>query len=866
MLILTIFFLKLINIDIQIRGPAEAYLVEYEQSRYDDFLKALCIEFAAETNPPDTRQLAGLYIKNMITGYSKEVRLEKEQKWVNAPSDIKDEARTAFMQALGSQIRTVSHTAAQVLAAYGAVDIPLGEFSTLVENLRTYVSMDEVPVQCKVSCLECLGYLCETLYSSDNEDALPRDVTNKILDAIITGNNESNPIEMRKAATNALYNTLPFASGSFEEPSAAERDMILKSLCSSMVCKGEDFQPIRQAAYQCLEVITENYYEFLGPYIEHIYHISVDAIANDEEEVSAQAIQFWNSVCLEEITRNDDLENGIKETKHLRIMKTAAAGLIGLILQGSIKESDADADEEASCKVDRAQAFLDNMSECIGDEIVPLVLPFITANIRSEQWNLREAAVNAFGFILYGPKEATIQPVITEAFTILQATTADPNEAVARAAMWTIGRICSYHSAIIQPMITQLWQTIDATLSKVPPNAKTQSMACTALYHIAISCEEHADADTNMLSQFMRPAIMKILNKDVNHALVSGEENITDSYEAVNMMVMNSAKDQIPFVKMILTEALTRLEATFTSDDPQARMALQGHLSALVGVCIQKMPVTELDEQLCDRIMTCLLNVVSDVNSSALQDSYMAMGFLIDKLESQFEKYSVHVLTALFGALQKFDDHATCVTVITVFGDVCRAMGEKINGATCDALVTAILKLLSSDEVEKIIKPPAIALFSDIALAIGEHFEKYSNVVVQILIKAGKSVVLTNEDEDYDEFVMNMRDSILEAFIGIVQGLKDKNRQDVISPYQGDMLDFLILCGKDSIDNEDHSSVLKNAIGLCGDLVQAFEAKIVPKIANSECSNLVAAGAQHEDTDIKEVSNWVKTLVLQFQG
>lgn len=42
-----------------------------------------------------------------------------------------------------------------------------------------------------------------------------------------------------------------------------------------------------------------------------------------------------------------------------------------------------------------------------GDAIVPLVMPFVTANIQkadgAESWRLREAATFAFGSILEGP-------------------------------------------------------------------------------------------------------------------------------------------------------------------------------------------------------------------------------------------------------------------------------------------------------------------------------------------------------------------------------------------------------------------------------------------------------------------------------
>ena len=59
-----------------------------------------------------------------------------------------------FLQAILSPVHVVSHTAAQILAAYGAVDTERGDWPTLLPALLNNIANPEVAVQPKVSSLE----------------------------------------------------------------------------------------------------------------------------------------------------------------------------------------------------------------------------------------------------------------------------------------------------------------------------------------------------------------------------------------------------------------------------------------------------------------------------------------------------------------------------------------------------------------------------------------------------------------------------------------------------------------------------------------------------------------------------------------
>ena len=64
-----------------------------------------------------------------------------------------------FLQAILSPVHVVSHTAAQILAAYGAVDTERGDWPTLLPALLNNIANPEVAVQPKVSSLEVCTHM-----------------------------------------------------------------------------------------------------------------------------------------------------------------------------------------------------------------------------------------------------------------------------------------------------------------------------------------------------------------------------------------------------------------------------------------------------------------------------------------------------------------------------------------------------------------------------------------------------------------------------------------------------------------------------------------------------------------------------------
>lgn len=69
-------------------------------------------------------------------------------------------------------------------------------------------------------------------------------------------------------------------------------------------------------------------------------------------------------------------------------------------------------------------------------------------------------------------------------------------------------------------------------------------------------------------------------------------------------------------------------------------------------------------------------------------------------------------------------------------------------------------------------KPAILQCFGDIAQAIGPHFEKYLNVVALVLQQAATVVMSDNGAFEMLDYVISLREGIMDAWSGIILALK----------------------------------------------------------------------------------------------
>lgn len=523
-------------------------------------------------------------------------------------------------------------------------------------------------------------------------EAIDASVVNQILSSIIDGLRLERSIDVRKAAITALNNSLAFTAKNFE--SSVERDAIVRAVCESS--QAQDVK-IRERAYECFATIADLYYDKLQTYVETIFQLSVTAIRTDVPEVGMQAIELWNTICDQEINIIVDIENeDIGAEQLLNLTTHAAPTLVPLLLERMTNQEE-DSDDDDTWNISMAAAtLLEAIARTIEDGVVDLVLPFVTQNINNSNWRLKEAALMAFGMILDGPTGEKLSPLVVQAMPILINCLRDQNTLVRDTSAWTIGRICELHKNslsgdILPAMVTGLSASLE------DPVPKVVSQACFAVHNLAEACSDESEAPTNVLSHFMPMMLQKLLAVTVRQDC--DEENVrTAAYEAVNMMVENSAVDMQPLVVQLLSETLNRLEQS-TTMSAQDRMHVQSCLCSLVGEIVKKLDVNQLNS-FSDRIMLLLHKVFEGKGAVAHEDAFMAIGFLIEKMGSAFIRYVAYFQQPLIAGLKSIEEHQLVTVAVGVVGDLCRALGAQIL-PLCDEIMRCLLELLQSQVLNR---------------------------------------------------------------------------------------------------------------------------------------------------------------------
>ncbi|KAL6177827.1 hypothetical protein ACLB2K_049349 [Fragaria x ananassa] len=862
---ITQFLLNAQAVDGNVRKHAEENIRQFQEQNLPSFLFSLAAELANDDKPVESRKLAGLILKNALDAKEQHRKFELAQRWIALDPNAKAQIRACLLKTLSSPAHDARSTASQVIAKLAGIELPIKQWPELIEALLS--NNNQLPAHTRQATLETLGYICEEV----SPEVVEQDHVNKILTAVVQGmsSSESNN-DVRLAATRALYNALSFAQANFSNDT--ERDYIMRVVCEATLSPEVK---IRQAAFECLVSISSTYYEKLSPYIQDIFTITAKAVKEDEEPVALQAIEFWSSICDEEI---DILEEyggdftGDSVIPCFYFIKQALPALIPLLLETLLKqEEDQDQDEGAWNIAMAGGTCLGLVARTVGDDVVPLVMPFIEENISKPDWRQREAATYAFGSVLEGPSPEKLMSLVNHALNfMLNALMKDPNNHVKDTTGWTLGRIFEFlhGSAYDTPIITQAncQQIITVLLQSMKDVPNVAEKACGALYFLAQGFEDSGSSSTQ-LTPFFQDIIQALL--DVTHREDAGESRLrTAAYESLNEVVRCCTDETAPMVMQLVPIIMNELHQTLeaqrlSSDERDKQNELQGLLCGCLQVIIQKLgssdPTKYVFMQYADQMMQLFLRVFSCKSATAHEEAMLAIGALAYSTGSDFAKYMSEFYKYLEMGLQNFEDYQVCAITVGVVGDISRALEDKIL-PYCDGIMTQLLKNLSSNQLHRSVKPPIFSCFGDLALAIGENFDKYLMYAMPMLQSAAElSVQTSGADDDIIEYTNTLRNGILEAYSGVLQGFKGSAKSQLLMPHAPHILQFLdsLYMAKDMDD-----VVMKTAIGVLGDLADTLGGNAAPLIQQCASSRgFLNECLQSEDNLVREAGEWAQLAI-----
>ncbi|KAJ3095729.1 karyopherin beta [Physocladia obscura] len=221
----------------------------------------------------------------------------------------------------------------------------------------------------------------------------------------------------------------------------------------------------------------------------------------------------------------------------------------------------------------------------------------------------------------------------------------------------------------------------------------------------------------------------------------------------------------------------------------------------------------------------------------------------------------------IIAALQNPQDHNLTSYAVGMIGDICRSINEQAL-PYCRDYMTYLVENLKSPVLDRQVKPSIISTFGDIAFAAGGEFESLLEPVMQIIEQAMQMTVLPpNQTRTYADidYVNSLREGILEAYVGITQGLNSGQKVHLLSNYVERMFLFM-----ESVENdEEHTeSAVMSMAGLIGDISDSFPERHLQAIYSKPWVDklLKELKLPYYRTKNYDLTRWVRSRVKRQIG
>ncbi|TLD27739.1 importin subunit beta-1 [Venturia nashicola] len=806
--------------DATTRSNAENQLNQAAEADFSGYLSRLATELANEQAALNIRIAAGLALKNSFSARDYSRLKAVQERWLTQiDPTVKTNVKALALQTLHSANSRAGQASAQFIAAIAAIELPRSQWPELMQTLVDAVGSGEKHQ--RQASLTTIGYICDT-EDQELRDSLAAH-SNAILTAVIQGaRKEETDLDVRYAAITALSDSLEFIRSNFENE--GERNYIMQVICEATQA---DDSRIQQGSYGCLNRIMGLYYDKMQFYMEKaLFGLTVQGMRNEEEDVSKLAVEFWCTVCEEEISIEDDnqqaeAEGSTEMREFFNFARIATGEVVPVLLELLAKQDEDAADEEYNISR-AAYQCLQLWAQTTGNSIIQPVLAFVEKHLRSDDWHYRDAAVSAFGAIVEGPDEKMLEPIVKQALPILIQMMDDQVIQVKDSAAYALGRVSESCSECIDPTM-HLQPLIASLFNGLASNPKMAASCCWALMNLAERFAGDPGCQENALSPHFKDSVHALLTvtakMDIDNTLR------TAAYEVLNSFINNSAGDSQVFVAQLSTEILDRLEKTIPMQaqivSPEDRSTLQEMQTSLVSVIMAIIQRLEAEiKPLADRIMQICLQLLNTVGAkSTVPDIvFAAVGSLATSLEADFLPYMEAFAPYLFKGLENQEEPSLLSMAVGLVSDITRSLQERIE-PFCDDLMNRLLQDLSSQALGHTLKPAILQCFGDIAQAIHGSFDKYLTIVAQVLQQAATLNAGTDNNYEMIDYIVSLREGIMDAWDGAIVAMKISGKTAALAQYVEPIFGLIKILYEDQNRSE---SLMRSTMGVIGDLSESF--------------------------------------------
>merc|ERR1719163_1944904 len=231
------------------------------------------------------------------------------------------------------------------------------------------------------------------------------------------------------------------------------------------------------------------------------------------------------------------------------------------------------------------------VAQTVKDECIEPVLAFVSQSFGSADWKVKEAAVLAYGSIMEGPSSERLAPIVSQTLVELVKCLQDQSVCVRDTTAWTLGRIATFHSAVLLPLIPDLMQVLSISFNDKPRVAANVCWIVDALAESQAGDYGESKPST-ALSPFFMHLVTLLLQCGARPD--ADEKNLrASSYNALSTLISKAGEDCRPQMEVVLKEICDRLEGSFQPSQipPAALLEVQGSLIGCAQVLTNRLQI-----------------------------------------------------------------------------------------------------------------------------------------------------------------------------------------------------------------------------------------------------------------------------------
>jgi importin subunit beta-1 len=247
------------------------------------------------------------------------------------------------------------------------------------------------------------------------------------------------------------------------------------------------------------------------------------------------------------------------------------------------------------------------------------------------------------------------------------------------------------------------------------------------------------------------------------------------------------------------------------------------------------------------------------------EEALLLVQTLASVMGSSFQRYMTAFAPYLQAGLTNFEDVKVCMFSISMVGTIAQCL-EASMVQYCSAILQLLYEHLQNDNVDRRIKSAIMPVFGDIAFNIGGEFEQYSGPVFAMLQDAASTTIPDEQrsNEDSVEYLHTLRVGVLEAYQGIINGLKGGGKLAAFKDNVNSLLQFIYNCAMEGTNSEE---LMSATLKVLSDVIMAFERELVVALQSANfapCIQNLLSAAANGSQSMKNDSSRLQSLLAKY--